>query len=152
MKASTFKFAYAALFDKINANRDNGVLTEMFPQAGKVEGLAERIQIGLNIIETELKKLLDAPPTAPDRLAIYEEVIPDEATVSNGTNDEQPQGNNSNPNGDPPPSQGTETASGDNLNPETSTSSTSSTKTICYTRTSGIPSSFFGGRNSHQQC
>ena len=117
MKASTFKFAYAALFDKINANRDNGVLTEMFPQAGKVERLAERIHIGLNIIDKELKKLLDAPPTAPDRLAIYEEVIPDEATVSNGTSDEQPQGNNSNPNGDPPPSQGTETASGDNLNP-----------------------------------
>ena len=87
MKASTFKFAYAALFDKINANRDKGVLTEMFPQAGNVEGLVERIQIGLNIIETELKKLLEAPPTAPNRVTIYEEIVPDEATVSKGTND-----------------------------------------------------------------
>ena len=88
----------------------------MFPQAGKLDELVNRIQIGLDIIDKELKKIPDVPPTAPDRLVIYEEVIPDEATISNRTNDEQPQGNNSNPNGDPPPSQETETVGGDNLN------------------------------------
>ena len=36
-KATTFRFVYSAIFDKLNANRDNGVLIEMFPQAGKLD-------------------------------------------------------------------------------------------------------------------
>ena len=32
MKATIFKFVYGAIFDKINAKRDNGVFIEMFPQ------------------------------------------------------------------------------------------------------------------------
>ena len=116
-RAETFRFAYAAIFDKINAKGEMGVLTEMFPMDGQIEDLFERIQTGLKTIEKEQKKKLEEPPTAPGRERFYEEIIPETSADTNGTNNDQQQGGTPNPNGTTDPLQETQTTNGDNLEP-----------------------------------
>ena len=61
--ATTFKFVYSALCDKLDANKET--VKEMFPQAGKLEELTNRLKKGMDIIDKELKRIPNIPPTAP---------------------------------------------------------------------------------------
>ena len=88
--ATTFRFIYSGLCDRLDASKES--MQEMFPLNEKLQELTSKLKKGLDRINEELNKLVNAPPTAP----VYETVRSDGESNSNTTNDVQT-GTGSNP-------------------------------------------------------